>query len=272
MLNRLRELYRHRTLVAVLTSRELKARYRGSALGFLWSLLNPLLMLTVYTLVFRLLLPNRSAETQPYALFLFSGLLPWTWLAASLTDAAASLLTNGALLKKILFPAEVLPIVAVLAQAAHFVLALPVLFAGLVVGRAGLLGPGGEGVRFGAPVLQVPLLLALQALLLAGVGLFLAALTVHFRDVKDVLATLLALGFFATPILYALPDVAGSRFGRLLSWNPLAPLFGAWRKALLRAEWVEPSTWAVVSLVAVGSFGLGYLFFDRLRDSFPEAV
>jgi ABC-type polysaccharide/polyol phosphate export permease len=98
----LSHLYRHRALLAVLTSRELKARYRGSALGFLWSLLNPLLMLGVYAVVFQVLMPSRAAATSPYALFLFCGLLPWTWLASSLTDAADSLLASGPLLRKVL--------------------------------------------------------------------------------------------------------------------------------------------------------------------------
>src|ERR1700704_1851964 len=98
MLTSLRDLYRHRALVGVLTARELKARYRGSALGFFWSLLNPLLMLGVYTAVFQYIFPSRNPATRPYALFLFCGLLPWNWLASSLTDASASLIVHGGLL------------------------------------------------------------------------------------------------------------------------------------------------------------------------------
>ncbi|MFI5198735.1 MAG: ABC transporter permease, partial [Thermoanaerobaculia bacterium] len=116
MLKNLAGLWRHRALAHVLVARELKARYRGSVLGFFWSLLNPLLMLAVYAIVFAVIFTGRGPATSPYAIFLFSGLLPWTWLSSSLTDAAASLTTHGALLKKILFPAEVLPLVAVLAQ------------------------------------------------------------------------------------------------------------------------------------------------------------
>ncbi len=172
-MTRLLDLYRHRALIGVLTSRELKARYRGSVLGYFWSLLNPLLMLAVYALVFEVLLPNRSPGTSPYALFLFTGLLPWNWLASSLTDAASSLLVSGALLKKVLFPAEVLPVVAVASQAVHFLLALPILLAGLLAGALGLFGPA---VPLGWPLLQVPVLFVLQGLFLLGIGLFLAAL------------------------------------------------------------------------------------------------
>lgn len=269
MLTALRDLWRHRALVLVLTSRELKARYRGSVLGYLWSLLNPLAMLAVYTAVFQLLLPNRSSSTSPYALFLFCGLLAWTWLSSALTDAAASLLTHGALLKRILFPAEVLPLVAVLSQGVHFLLALPVLLGGLLAGAAGLFG---KPVPVGLPLLQVPILVFLQGLFVLGLGLLLSALTVHFRDVRDLLGTGLSLWFFATPVLYDLSDLSAHPVGRLLAWNPAAPLFGAWHDALFFGRWVAPSTWGLLVLLSSGSFLLGYAFFHRLRDSFAEAV
>jgi ABC-type polysaccharide/polyol phosphate export permease len=261
-------LWRHRALVSVLTSRELKARYRGSVLGFFWSLLNPLLMLAVYTAVFQFLLPSRSPGTSPYGLFLFCGLLPWTWLAGSLTDAASSLLTNGSLLKRILFPAEVLPAVAVLSQGAHFVLALPVLLAGLAAGALGLFG---RNVALGLPLLQLPLLFVLQGVFLLGLGLLLAALTVHFRDVRDLLGTLLSLWFFATPVLYEL-DSLPRGVARLLAFNPVAPLFGAWQDALFFGRWITPQRWGAIALLALVAYAAGATLFDRLRDSFPEAV
>jgi lipopolysaccharide transport system permease protein len=269
MLAALSDLYRHRALVAVLTARELKARYRGSALGFFWSLLNPLLMLVVYTIVFQVIFPNRALSTRPYALFLFTGLLPWNWLASSLTDAASSLPTHGALLKKILFPAEVLPAVAVLAQGAHFLFAMPVLLVALVAGAAGAFG---TPVPLGLPLLQVPALLVLEGLFLLGLGLFLAALTVHFRDVKDILSTVLSLWFFATPVLYSLRDVSSPRLLAALAWNPMGPLFSAWHSALFYGEWVDARTWAEILAVSLAAFVLGYAFFHKLRDSYAEAV
>jgi len=269
MLASLKDLYRHRALIGVLTSRELKARYRGSVLGFFWSLLNPLLMLAVYTVVFQVIFPSRALSTRPYALFLFAGLLPWNWLASSLSDASASLPTHGALLKKVLFPAEVLPTVSVLAQGAHFLLALPVLLAALAAGAAGAFG---TRVPLGLPLVQVPALLALEGLLLLGLGYLLAALTVHFRDVKDILGTVLSLWFFATPVLYSLKDVSSPRLLSALSWNPAAPLFSAWHDALFYGAWVGARTWAEAALVSLAAFVLGYWLFDKLRDSYAEAV
>jgi ABC-type polysaccharide/polyol phosphate export permease len=269
VLESLRDLYRHRALLGVLTGRELKARYRGSVLGFVWSLLSPLLMLAVYTVVFQVVFPNRSLSTRPYAIFLFTGLLPWNFLSAALVDASASLPTHGALLKKILFPAEVLPAVAVLSQAVHFLLGLPVLALGLLLAA---LGAFDARVVPGLPLLQVPFLFLLQCVFVLGLGLLLAALTVHFRDVRDLLATVLPLWFFATPVLYALADVKSSRLTAVLRFNPVAPLFSGWHDALFYGRWISAGTWGAITAGSLVSFLAGYAFFDRLRDSYPEAV
>jgi len=122
------QLFRFRGLLATLTSRELKARYRGSVLGFFWSFINPLLLLSIYTFVFTTVMPGaRSAGIEPFSLFLFCGLLPWTWFATSLTESSGVLISGGNLIKKVLFPAEILPIVSVLANMVHFLLGLPIL-------------------------------------------------------------------------------------------------------------------------------------------------
>ena len=110
MLSSFRQLIRHRGLIQTLVVRELKARYRGSVLGYLWSFINPLLLLIVYTIVFSVVLPGfRGVDLEPYALFLFCGLLPWTWFSSALLESANSLIAGGNLIKKVLFPAEILP-------------------------------------------------------------------------------------------------------------------------------------------------------------------
>src|SRR5437762_13039306 len=135
MFRHLAQLIRYRGLIQSLVARELKARYRGSVLGFLWSFVNPLLLLLVYWFVFTTVMPNTMAGVQPYALFMFCGILPWTWFSASLTEASGSLIAGGNLIKKVMFPAEVLPIVSVLANMVHFFLGLPILLVSLIVFR-----------------------------------------------------------------------------------------------------------------------------------------
>jgi ABC-type polysaccharide/polyol phosphate export permease len=152
MFENLKQLIRYRGLIQSLVARELKARYRGSVLGFLWSFINPLLLLSIYTFVFTVIIPNKTELTKPFAIFMFSGILPWNWFSSSLTEASGSLVSGGNLIKKVLFPAEILPIVNVLANMVHFFLGLIILVAFLVAYRhwpdpAGLLWFSRSGSR-----------------------------------------------------------------------------------------------------------------------------
>src|SRR6478735_6547008 len=124
MFANLAKLIRYRGLIQSLVARDLKARYRGSVLGLFWSFINPLLLLTIYSFVFSTLLKSRDEQLQPFPVFLFCGLLPWTWFATSLNESAVSLVAGGNLIKKVLFPAEVLPIVSVLSTMVHFLFGL----------------------------------------------------------------------------------------------------------------------------------------------------
>ena len=127
MIHNLRQLPRYRGLIQTLVVRELKARYRGSVLGYLWSFIHPLLLLLIYAFVFTIVIRNDDPRAQPYALFMFCGILPWTWFSSSLSEASNVLISGGHLIKKVLFPAEVLPLVTVLANMVHFFLGLPIL-------------------------------------------------------------------------------------------------------------------------------------------------
>src|SRR5438309_4437080 len=159
--NELRNLYRHRQLIAALTARDLKARYRGSILGFFWSLANPLLLLGVYTLVFTVFFPTQTVHAFP--LFLFCGILPWTFFSAAVLESTTSISGNAGLIKKVLFPAEALPLVVVLSHLVHFALALPILFAAM-----GIYAYFGQATIPATAVL-VPFLMLLQTIFVAGI-------------------------------------------------------------------------------------------------------
>ena len=143
MIAQIKTLFRYRLLIQSLVGRELKARYRGSVLGFLWSFINPLLLLLTYGLVFTYVFPGVRPKTmEPYFLFLFCGILPWTWFQSSVAEASGVLIAGGNLIKKVLFPAEVLPVVSVLANLVHFLFGLPILLLFLVYeGKLTLCGP-----------------------------------------------------------------------------------------------------------------------------------
>lgn len=270
MLANLRQLFRYRGLIQTLVTRELKARYRGSILGFFWSFANPLLLLLVYTFVFSVILPGfRGSDLDPYALFLFCGLLPWTWFSSALLESSNVLIANGNLIKKVMFPAEILPIVAVVSNMFHFFFALPVLAAFLAyyAVTGGLPGP----LRF-SELVWLPVVIAVQFMLTLGLGLTLAALTVHFRDIRDLLGNLLTLWFFATPIIYPMSMVppAGKT---LMDLNPFAHLAISYQEILFYDGPFGHWKWlAALAVASLGLTALGYILFDRLRDSFAEEV
>ena len=262
MFHNLAQLPRYRGLIQTLVMRELKARYRGSVLGFLWSFINPLLLLLIYSFVFTVVVPNKDPLAQPYALFMFCGILPWTWFSASLSEASNSLIANGNLIKKVLFPAEVLPIVSVLANMVHFFLGLPILAAFLI--------------WYAKPIhalelLWFPVVVFVQLLFTIGLSLILSALAVHFRDIKDILSNVLTLWFFATPIIYTwmmMKDYMG-----YLNWNPFTHLAISYQEILFFDGPFGHWKW----LLAVGGVSIvlclvGYWMFDRLRDSYAEVV
>jgi ABC-type polysaccharide/polyol phosphate export permease len=269
VLQNLRQLPKYRGLIQSLVARELKARYRGSVLGFFWSFFNPLLLLLVYTFVFTVVLPGGWDEKLgPRALFLFCGLLPWTWFSSSLMESSNVLIAGGNLIKKVMFPAEILPIVSVLSNLVHFLFGLIILVVFLVYYHAPL---------HLSELAWFPAVVVVQLLLSLGLALILAALTVHFRDIKDILSNLLTLWFFATPIIYPIAQLkdAGtpSWAMTLINLNPFTHLAVSYQEILF---YDGPfGHWKWLLALGVGStllFLFGYFLFDRLRDSFAEEV
>jgi ABC-type polysaccharide/polyol phosphate export permease len=265
MWRNLARLASYRGLIQSLVARELTARYRGSVLGFFWSFVNPLLLLSIYSFVFaKILPPNATADNRPYEVFMFCGLLPWTWFSASLLEGTGALIAGGNLIKKVLFPAEILPIVTVLANMVHFLLGL-VILAGFMIWRQHF--PDWNELAW------FPVIVLVQLVFTLGLVLILSALTVHFRDIKDLLNNLLTFWFFATPIIYSyrMDSVVG--YIDLFNLNPFFHLAVSYQEVLFfRGPFGHLAWLLAVGAASVGLFVLGYWIFDRLRDSFAEAV
>jgi ABC-type polysaccharide/polyol phosphate export permease len=271
----LKVLYRYRVLIQSLISRELKARYRGTVLGFLWSFINPFLLMVIYTVVFGFIIgardPAFNRSPVLYALFLFCGVLPWTWFSSSSIESANILMIQGNLIKKVLFPAEVLPVVVVTSNFIHFLFGLPILLAAklLIV----LFVPGSP--PFSAYILLLPLVMLVQFVFSLGFGFLISSLTVHFRDIKDILSNLLTFWFFATPIIYPMSfeTVRSSSLLRfLLNLNPMTHIIQGYHATLYYGQapdWLRLGGTLLFSLLL---FWAGHTVFDRLRDSFPEEV
>ena len=257
-------LYRYRQLIAALTARDLKARYRGSALGYFWSLANPLLLLGVYTLVFTKFFPQQFV--QPYPLFLFAGILPWTFFSAAVLEATNSISSNAGLIKKVMFPAEALPLVVVVSHLVHFILAIPVLLVALIgftlAGKA----------HIGLPLLAVPLVMLVQTFFVAGISLMVSSAAVLFRDLRDIVTNLMQLGFFVTPIIYPVDRIASYPLRALLRANPMTPFVVSYQDIFFRGTLPQPADALLMVVYAFVSLVIGFTVFERLRDSLAEAI
>jgi lipopolysaccharide transport system permease protein len=206
---------------------------------------------------------SHPPDMEPFALFMFCGILPWTWFSSSLLESSNTLIAGGNLIKKVLFPAEVLPIVTVLANMVHFFLGLPILAAFVIYYQRPV-----DTIE----LLWFPVIVLVQLVLTLGLAMFLSALTVHFRDLKDLLGNILTLWFFATPIIYSI-EMAPPDMRWWLNLNPMTHLMRSYQEVLFFEGPLGHQKWlAALGLASVVVFLAGYFVFDRLRDSFAEEV
>lgn len=266
MLEPARTLFRTQGLLRILTARDLKARYRGSVLGFFWSLINPLMLLAVYTFVFGFVFQPRIEGMDPYSLFLITGLFPWVWVSTAILEGTVSLTANAALIGKAAFPAELLPTVPVLANLVHFVLALPILALALLAGRF-----LGYDIGGWAAVL-LPLVVLVQIPMVAGLSLGLAALHAHFKDVRDLVTHAVTLFFFLTPILYAIEAIPFAWVRSAIRVNPFTPFFLAYQDVLFHGVAPPALLWVHMAVLSALFWALGAWVFERLSETLVEAV
>ena len=275
MIANLRELVGYRELIRNLVIRDLKARYKSSVLGFLWSLVNPLLMMAVFTVVFTFMMPSQSFPHFP--IFVLCGILPWNFFTASMMGSTNSIVGNAHLIKKVYFAREVLPISTVLANLVNFLLAMIVLFAMLYVAGIGLTGW----------VLLLPVIILVQVIFTLGLAFMLSTLNVFYRDTAMIMDVLLLAWFFLTPVMYPidiLPTQATvwgiqlpvQRLAYIL--NPMASLIASYRSILYGSiEGGPPGPPAFdfflrTTLTALAVLALGYAIFSRYRSVFAEEV
>jgi lipopolysaccharide transport system permease protein len=255
----LAELLGYRELIRNLVARDLKVRYRNSVLGFVWCLFNPLLMMVVYTVVFTVMM---RSNIQKFPVFILVGILAWNLNNTSLTGAATSIIDNSGLVMKVYFPRELLPLSVVFSNTANFVLALIALFAVILIYQ----------VHLGPSIILLPVILAVQVAFSCGLSLFLAAITVFFRDVEIITQTLMLAWFFLTPIFYRLEDVFPQYSRILYIANPMASIIAAYRDVLYYGTWPALDFFSRTAVTAVVVLVLGYLFFNHFADRFGEEL
>jgi lipopolysaccharide transport system permease protein len=245
-------------LAIVLLGREIKVQYKTTTLGVLWGFATPLLQLMVYSFLFRRVIP---LDIPDYSLFLFAGLLAWSWFHGSLDQAARSITEQGDLVRQPGFPVMVLPVVSVAIHLVNLLLALPLFLAFVIF----------TGRPLGITVLLLPLLLPLQFLLILGPAYLVGACNVRFRDTARLTQILLQLLLFLTPVFYATSNVPeGWRF--LYRLNPMATLVDAYRDVLLFGRAPDWLSLAIVFALSCALLWIGYHTFERMKNGFVEEI
>jgi lipopolysaccharide transport system permease protein len=256
----LRELWRYRELMYFLTWRDIKVRYKQTLLGIAWAIIQPLMTMVVFSFIFGELAKIPS-EGIAYPLFTFAGLVPWTFFANALTQSSNSLVNNANLIQKVYFPRLIIPISSVLAGVVDFFLAFVVL--------AGLMAF--FGVLPSLAVLTLPLFLLLALITSLGVGLWLTALSVQFRDVRYVVGFLVQFWFFITPVTYSSTMLEGN-WRLLYGINPMVGVVEGFRWALLKSG-QPPDTLVYVSAgIALLIFTGGLFYFRRMEKTFSDVI
>jgi lipopolysaccharide transport system permease protein len=253
-------LFQARDLLREWTSRNIRARYQQSALGWLWAVIQPVAQVAMFTVIFTVVVPVNTGDI-PYILFVYVSMVPWTFLTSSLTDMSDSLVGNMGLITKIYFPREVLPVAAMLARLMDLGVAAVLIVILMLIYQPSLSPVG---------LLFVPVILAIQLALILGLGLAAAAANVFFRDVRSLLGLGLQLWFYAAPIIYPVTLVP-ERLQPFYFLNPMAGILESYRDVLLRGT--LPGGYLISSAVlSLVIFLVGYWFFKRVEFQFADIV
>lgn len=251
-------------LVLSLARRDLASRYRGSALGIIWAILTPVVMIAIFTFLFAGVFGARFSESSSpwdYALYLFCGLLPWTMFQESLQRAATVIVSHANLVKRVLFPLETLPAAQTLSSLGNQLFGtIALLFAILLLRKS-----------LPLTVFWLPLLLVPQTLFTVGAAWLVSSLGVFLRDLAQGIALLLLAWMYLTPIIYP-ESIVPERFRELLNWNPFTPLVRSHRLIMLEGanpDWQGMAYFALFSLLV---FAVGYWWFARTRKNFADVI
>lgn len=254
-----REIYEYREMIFSLVRRDLRGRYKGSALGFLWTFINPLFQLIVYSFVFGYILPN---QIDQFYVFLFIGLIPWLFFSTSLTGGASCIKAQKDMVNKIYFPRMVLPISHVVSMLINMLLSfIVVLFVILVSGR---------GFHFAAWI-YFPIVVLMEFILALGFALIASAVTVFFRDLEYILGIITMAWQFLTPIMYSM-DIIPEEVKGIYMLNPMTPIINAYRDIFYYKQVPQLETMLLGGAFSVVLLVVGVIVFQKLQRHFSEEL
>lgn len=255
-----REFWRYKELLYFFTWRDLKVRYKQTAIGVLWSVFQPFITMVVFSVFFGGLL-NTPSDGVPYPIFVYTGLLFWQFFSGALSETSGTLIANQAIITKVYFPRLILPFSAVITRLIDFGIAA-VILVGMMVYY------GYTPNLLGLAIL--PILLAISFMAAIGGGLFLAALNVKYRDVRFVLPFFIQLLLFVTPVIY--PASIAGKYSWVLAMNPMMGVIQNARAALLGTA---PINWLLIGLSFIACFillGVGIVYFKRVERYFADSI
>lgn len=255
----LKEIYDYRQMIFSLVRKDLRGRYKGSVLGFLWTFINPLLQLVVYTIVFSYILPT---AIDKYYLYLFVGLIPWIFFSASITGGSSSIVAQKDLIKKIYFPRQVIPISYVTSCFVNMLLSFVVIFIVVLI----------SGVGFNpTALLCLPVIMIVEYVLALGMALLSSAITVYFRDLEHILGIFTMAWMYMTPIMYD-KSIVPKKLIPVFNLNPMTHVIECYRAVLYDKK--IPELESLISSFALGILFLvlGYFVFQKLQRHFAEEL
>lgn len=251
---------RSKDLLLAWTNRTIRGRYQQSILGWLWAIVQPIASVAIFSIIFTRFVPVDTGPI-PYPVFSYVAVAPWAFFSSSLLDMTASLVTNISLVTKVYFPREVLPVSAMLARLMDFGVSALVMVLLLVLYRV--------PVEI-STLVYLPLVLAVQIMLILGIGLITSAANVFYRDVQPLLTLLIQLWFYASPIIYPVTFVP-ERYRTLYFLNPMAGILESYRDILLRQS--APNISLLISAVeALALLAIGYWIFKKVEHQFADIV
>jgi len=258
-MNKIKEIYEYRLMIYSLVKRDLRGKYKGSVLGFMWTFVNPLLQLLVYNMVFSIIM---KAGVDKFYLYLFVGLIPWLFFSAAITGGSTSIIAQKDLIKKIRFPREIIPISFVTSQFVNMLLSFIVVILVSVI----------SGVRpTVGGLLCLPVIMLVEYIMALGIALISSSLTVYFRDLEHILAIVAMAWLYATPICYP-ETMVPEKYLSLYRLNPVTPIVNAYRDVLYYGRTPDLTTLLLAIGIGLITVFIGVLVFGRLQRRFAEEL
>lgn len=253
-----KNLYQYRELLKTNVKKEIRGRYKNSILGILWSFLNPLLQLAVYSVIFGALL---AGGDKTYHIYICVALIPWTYFTTAITQSAFTIIGNGDIIKKVYFPREILPISVVTSGAVNFLISTIIILAFVL----------GAGLGITKYILLYPFVLLIQYILLLGISFIVSSVTVYFRDLEHIIGVVLMAAFYATPIVYKLSDLPAN-LQVIMQLNPMTHLINAYRDIFYYHQMPDMKMLLILLGISIILTIVGYFIFKKLQKGFAEEL